>query len=749
MFTLLLRLKRRIKKLLKVQTESRQSYVPTARSRTVKVLIMVATAVSIGVLYPGDVLYDPLDMPHRGEFAPEDIVAPVQITLYKSDSEIEDERQQVRQFTSYVLDVDTVAVEQAIGSLHRFADLIKRLLPGDTAVETSHFNQLVDSVAQRFPMLSRRAIEKSLSPASDIAAVRDRLELILRNQIYRVGVMNSRAELPESRNRSVLVRRGDRENIYRRAQILDMDQAPAMLLTALNEAVASEGIDSEYYYLIGRNFLLPNLRVNMEEYNRRVNEELQLLSRVKEIVEEGDVIVSARQKVNQRQEEILQEMAGILRSRAAGQGWITSLIPALARIILVLAAFTALLLFLKMFRSDVYRSNPRLLALFLVFALQVSLIYVMGLLGLKSIYIYPVALLPVLVTILFDAEVGVLSTIILALLLGIMHRFSFSLALLTAVVGVAGCLTSRTVRKRSQFYRILLSVVLAYVLLILFVENLKLSPNTEIVNELLYGMVGGAVSLFVVMGVLPLFESFFGMTTDTTLLELSDLNHPLLKRLAIEAPGTYHHSLSVGGLCEKAAEAIGGNSLLARVGAYYHDIGKIEIPEYFVENQFSVKSKHDSITPSMSSLILSSHVKKGRLLGEEADIPDVVLNFIEEHHGTMVQTFFYHRAKEQAGVGGEVDMDKFRYPGPKPQIRETGIAMLADAVEAASRTLENPKPARIDSLIQKIINDRFQSGELDECPLTLRDLAKIKEAFAQVLVAAFHHRVKYPSEQQA
>jgi len=171
------------------------------------------------------------------------------------------------------------------------------------------------------------------------------------------------------------------------------------------------------------------------------------------------------------------------------------------------------------------------------------------------------------------------------------------------------------------------------------------------------------------------------------------------------------------------------------------------VPEYFVENQFSVRSKHDGLTPSMSSIILSSHVKKGRQLGEEADIPDDVLNFIEEHHGTIVMEYFYHRAKEQEG--DEVDVNKFRYPGPKPQTRETGIAMLADAVEAASRTLDEPKPARIDALIQKIINNRFQSGELDECPLTLRDLAGIKRAFAQVLIAAFHHRVKYPAEPKA
>jgi len=215
-----------------------------------------------------------------------------------------------------------------------------------------------------------------------------------------------------------------------------------------------------------------------------------------------------------------------------------------------------------------------------------------------------------------------------------------------------------------------------------------------------------------------------------------------LKRLALEAPGTYHHSIIVGNLNESAAAAIGANPLLARVGAYFHDIGKIEIPEYFVENQLGVKSKHDELTPSMSSIILSSHVKMGRQLGEEAGIPDDVLNFIEEHHGTMVQSYFYNKAMEQ-GAGGET-LDKFRYPGPKPQTRETGIAMLADAVEAASRTLDDPKPARITNLIQRIINDRFQSGELEECPLTLRDLARIREAFAQVLIGAFHHRVVYP-----
>jgi putative nucleotidyltransferase with HDIG domain len=593
-------------------------------------------------------------------------------------------------------------------------------------------------------MLSQGAIERALSDTVASGRVRDALQDIYVNQIYAVGVLNQMSELPISPHTTVLVRAGDKESVYDRNRILDIALANARLLTALNQLAATQPIDVDFCYNIGRHFILPNLWVDMAEYNRRVKEGLQQLTTVKEVVSTGDVIVSARQKVTDRQEEILQEMAQMLRADAARRGWWMAILPVVARVVLVLAVFSSLYFFLRLFRREVYRSNPKLLALFLVFAVQMFLLYFVDLLGLKTIYIYPVAVLPIMVTILFDAEIGILSTLILAILLGILHRFSFSLALLVTAVGFVGCMTSRRVRKRSDFYRIMLSSALAYVLLILIVENLKLTPSGEVLTEMGFGLTISILSVMAIMVLLPVFESMFGLTTDTTLLELSDLNHPLLKRLSIEAPGTYHHSISVGNLCETAAEAIGANSLLARVGAYYHDIGKIEVPEYFVENQFSVKSRHDALTPSMSALILSSHVKKGRLLGEEADIPDDVLNFIEEHHGTMVMSYFYHRAKQVEG--DDANIDKYRYPGPKPQTRETGIAMLADAVEAASRTLDDPKPARIDALIQKIINDRFQSGELDQCPLTLRDLAKIKQAFAQVLIAAFHHRVKYPAE---
>ncbi|MBD3402159.1 HDIG domain-containing protein [candidate division GN15 bacterium] len=740
---------RRIQRLLKVQSESRQPQKPTTQTRTIKVLLLLLFAILLVVMYPGEDLFDPFDIPRRGEISLQDILAPFEITIFKSEQDLSEDRARERQSVPYVLNADTSVVAEATQRLEAFltlADSIRAELP----VDMSPSQAPVELISDRFPLMSQSAIEKSLRQPIDLDRVEEQLRQIYTNEIYRLGVLPNGATLPEGGSRSVVIRKGEQELSFQRDQLYDRATANLRLLTALNRLADRDTIDVDYYYNVGKNFIRPNLAIDREEYNARVDKALESISPVKKIVEEGDIIVRAGQRVTTDQEEVLVEMARIQRQQAAEEGWFMAALPFIGRIFLSLAAFMALYLFLYNFRRTVYNSNPKILAMFLVFVLQFGLIYLVGgmaeRIGISSIYIYPVAVLPVMITVLFDPEIGILSTIILALLLGVMHRFSFTISLMTVVVGLVACFSAGRVYKRSDFYRIMLAVILSYVLLILVVETLKLTPNPEIMPELALGALNGIITIVLAIFFLPIFESLFGFTTDLTLLELSDLNHPLLKRLALEAPGTYHHSIVVGNLCESAAKAITANHLLARVGAYYHDIGKMEIPEYFVENQLSVKSRHEVLTPSMSSLILSAHVKKGRWLGEEAGLPNEVLNFIEEHHGTMVMSYFYDKALKQGA--DPADIDKYRYPGPKPQTRETGISMLADAVEAASRTLDEPKPARINNLIQRIINDRFQSGQLDECPLTLRDLARIKEAFAKVVMAAFHQRIVYPSKDE-
>ncbi len=747
MYSLLLQLKRQIKRLFKVRSESRQPDESTRRHRIIRTLMLVIFSLAVGIIYPGDTLYDPLDMPRKGAIAPNDIIAPFSITVLKTEHELRDEVDETRIIVPFVLDDDTVITQSVYTSLKTYFTLVDSLRVVRSKAKSDRMDDYPALVSARYPYLSQAAISRSLNYPGDIREVHDRLAELYRTEIYNLGVIKAVADIPESRNKMVVIRRGERETLHQRSKLQDIPLANARLLTVLNRMAAVNPLDVEYYYLLGRSFIQPNLWLNMPEYNRRIATETSDISNVQEVVNKGDLIVSARQRVDEREDRVLQELSRILRSDAAERGWLVASLPAVARVFLVLALFITLYLFLFYFRREIFLSNPKLFAILLVFGVQLVLVWLVDHFDLGSVYLYPIAVLPIMITILFDAQIGILATFILAILLGVLSRFSFTVVLVTLVVGIIACFSSRVVRRRSHFYRILLLVAVSSVGLAMIVENLKLTPGEDIVGEMLAAVISSGVSIVLVMAFLPVFESLFGITTDTTLLELSDLNQPLLKRLAIEAPGTYHHSIIVGNLCESAAKAISANALLARVGAYYHDIGKIEIPEYFIENQLGVKSRHEALSPSMSALILSSHVKKGRLLGEEANIPDDVLNFIEEHHGTMVMTYFYNKAVEQGH--DNVPIDKFRYPGPRPQTRETGIAMLADAVEAASRTLDDPKPARIDSLIQRIIDDRFKSGELDECPLTLRDLAKIKEAFAQVLIAAFHQRVAYPRREKA
>jgi hypothetical protein len=264
--------------------------------------------------------------------------------------------------------------------------------------------------------------------------------------------------------------------------------------------------------------------------------------------------------------------------------------------------------------------------------------------------------------------------------------------------------------------------------------------------NVLFGFLGGFASALVVLGILPLMEWVFGYTTNIRLLELANMNHPLLKQLILEAPGTYHHSIVVSTMAETAARSMNANPLLARVSAYYHDIGKITKAEYFIENQGYDENKHQNLTPSMSSLILISHVKDGVELAQKYKLGRKVTDIIQQHHGTGLIAFFYQKAKEQENPEMEqVEEEAFRYPGPKPQTKEAALVLLADSVEAASRTLTQPTPARLQGLVQKVINSIFTDGQLDECELTLKDLHQIAKSFNSILSSIHHQRVEYPA----
>jgi len=398
---------------------------------------------------------------------------------------------------------------------------------------------------------------------------------------------------------------------------------------------------------------------------------------------------------------------------------------------------TALGVKLSVFLCDAIAENPQFAAL-----LQES--------PSRLYYGIPMAAAAMLTRMVHNAETAVLIAVLTSLMAGLQTRTETPFVFYCLVGSLVAALGAARVTQRGTLLRAGLRVGLANVLVVGALALLETGfAPVPLVVSMAAGLIGGCLTGFMVSALAPLVEGLFAYTTDVKLLELANREQPLLRDLELRAPGTYHHSMMVGHLAEKAAEAIGANALLAKVNGYYHDIGKMRRPHFFVENitVHQGENRHEKLSPSMSARIIQAHVKDGLEMGRENQLAPAILCGIGEHHGTSVIRFFYEKAKESLDPekGESVAEHDYRYPGPKPQTREAGILMLADSVEAASRTLSDTSPARIQQLVQRIINNYFRDGQLDECSLTLRDLHAIARTFIDTLSAIRHERIDYPA----
>jgi cyclic-di-AMP phosphodiesterase PgpH len=362
--------------------------------------------------------------------------------------------------------------------------------------------------------------------------------------------------------------------------------------------------------------------------------------------------------------------------------------------------------------------------------------------GLDLFYL-PFSIVPMLAILLFgEPELALLLTIAVSISLASLSDNPFLVTMLSLFSGITALLMVRGARKRTRIIKAGLAVGFLQTLLLFCIDRFWFfTPQRYLVSFL-----NGVISSGIVLGVLPVFEYLFQKVTNISLLELADFNHPLLQRMILEAPGTYHHSLVVGNLSETACQAVGANALLARIGAYYHDIGKLQKPTYFSENQETKGSKHDGLSPTMSKLIIMNHVKEGAELAKKYHLNPSIIDFIMQHHGNSLVYYFYRRALESLEECQQIKEEGFRYPGPKPDTKETAIVLLADSVEAATRALKEPTLPGIEELVRKVINNKFIDGQLDECDLTLKDLEKISSIFIRILSGIYHSRVGYPEE---
>ncbi len=353
-------------------------------------------------------------------------------------------------------------------------------------------------------------------------------------------------------------------------------------------------------------------------------------------------------------------------------------------------------------------------------------------------YVIPIFLFGIVFRIVLFSEAAIIFSAIFSIVLGFTFENSLAIFLYAFVGNILASYFSGKCENRNVILKagVYTSIVMGFLSIIfdIFLQH----PLDNILIRSLFLLISGVASSFIALGILPVIESVFDYTTDIKLLELANLENPLLEDMMLNAPGTYHHSIVVGNLAKAAAESIGAHPLLTRVAAYYHDIGKLKMPHYYIENRIGPEDAHEDLTPNMSALIILSHTKEGVELAQEHKIGTKITEIIKQHHGTSLVSYFYSKAKEQEDPDLHVIEEKdYRYAGPKPQTKETGIIMLADAVEAASRTLEDPTPKRIESHVQNVIESIFLDGQLDECELTLKDLHAIQKSFITIFIGYF------------
>jgi cyclic-di-AMP phosphodiesterase PgpH len=670
-----------------------------------------------------------------GVVADQDVIASLPFDVPKNRDELERERQGAAAAVPPTFQVDPEAAERMETGLRTFLD------GAETAAASEEPEEAVAALLEGLFIPATPARVARLADPETRSQVRDAALRAVQELVPR-GVLDDAIRIEASVGRLLLVDPEGGERYVLRDSVLTSQE----FYTAAQGFVPAQspsGVD-DLVRLSLIHFFAPSLRYDAEATERDRDAARRAVPTSRTSVLQGEAIVRANQVVGEGEVERLRAYEEALRTQG-GREMVGSrflpLVGGLGVAFLLLGLFGTYLWF---FRREVYGNFRWVLlqaALVGTFALAGGIIARQGL----PPELLPIAFVALALAVLWDGRMALILSMILAVLMGAQPPFQSVHAWLPALVGgSAAALSVRAVRRRSQTWLFIAMIAAAYLVILVSLGLLTGRDPGRVAEGVGWAFGNAVVSAILAMGFLPVFEWFTRITTDQTLLEWADPNRPLLKRLSIEAPGTYAHTINVVNLSEAAANAIGANGLLCRVGVYYHDVGKMLKPQYFIENQPGGRNPHDKLKPATSAAIVREHVTEGLRLARDANLPDVLLDFIPEHHGTQDISFFLEKAKEELEEGEELDLETFRYPGPRPRSRETAIVMLADSVESATRTVQDPTPERIRALIDTIVEGKIRARQLDEAPLTLKDIGEIKEAFLKVLSGLYHQRIDYP-----
>jgi len=712
------------------QVEPVNSWPERIRYHGSRILLLVGLATLITILFP------PIEglnvqVPEEGEVAQETVTADIGFSVPKTPAELERDRRLAMETVPPTFRYRPAAGDSVAARLGRFFDGLDSLATaGDTL---GLADRLRASQINATPQQMRYLLDGPTRQVFRAAAIRAAREVIPRGVVDPARVLDLTTE-------TVTVSRGGTETSERADDILTSADYYAEAVRLLPQQLPPDARELFRLILIYHLEYSLELDVLKTEQDRGAARESVPLT--KGDVLERQVIVRAGDLIGPDTHERLDAYYAALRAQGDGGGLDLGAIFGAGLLNCLLLAIFGLLLFFA--RPEVYGNFRWLLLLAILTAAYFGAGLGIARGGFPPEWL-PIAFVALPVAVLWDTRMALLLVLVLTALTGTLAPFSDEGSVLGLMAGgAAAAMSVRAVRRRSETW-VSIAIISGASALALLAHGMATSrPIAEVAQGAAIFAGNATASALLAMGFLWVFEMFTGITTVQTLLEWADPTRPLLRRLAMEAPGTYAHTINVANLAEAAATRIDANGLLCRVGVLYHDVGKMLKPHYFVENQPDAKNPHDKLKPETSAAIVLEHVTEGARLARDENVPDVVVQFIYEHHGTQRIGFFFEKAREEAGPDAEIDVSRFTYPGPKPRSKETAIVMLADSCESAARAMQDPTPERVRDLISNIIEGKIADGQLDEAPLTLREIALVKDQFVSILSGLHHRRIEYP-----
>ncbi|HEX3160191.1 MAG TPA: HDIG domain-containing protein [Gemmatimonadaceae bacterium] len=672
-----------------------------------------------------------------GAVAPENVIAPFAFTVRKSDSDLQKERDDLARSVPPMYRFVPAALDSARADLGAFDRVVAAASDGATT-EQARAPDIQAAVQQtRRLLLSEAEAAYLASPrqrTSMTSAVRTVYDRWLAQGVAAPG------DVEEVRG-NVLLRRGDEERSVPADSVATF---PSLVSRArlVHPDVSSPVADALYLKLIGA-FFHPTIVFDRPATERMRQELRRAVDVNKYTVRAGEKIIGAHEVIGR---EDYEKLRGLREQMQGVPGGLQAVMRAAGAILINLLVLSLLGAMMALFRPQLYASMRQVLLVSLVY---VTVLGAAAIIAKQSdgllVELIPIALAAVMFSVLFDPRFSLVAAMVLAYLVGGQNVFRGTNALFLCLIGgVAAAFSVRVIRRRNQAYYSIATITIAYGLAVLALGLTLGRSWQEMSWSFVLCALNAIVSVSLAMILLPPAEELTGIDTYLKLLEWSDLNRPLMQRLSLEAPGTYAHTIAMANLVESAANAVGANGLLARVGTYYHDIGKLKKPQYFVENQSKGRNPHDKLKPGTSAAIIRNHIRDGLELAEEYKLPMAVRAFITEHHGTGSIAYFLDKARERDGAT-PVNSQEFAYPGPIPQSAETAICMLADGVEASMRVLNEPTPDKIREVVDHMVRQRIDQGQLAAAPLTLHQLEMVKAEFVRVLSGMYHNRIDYPT----